>query len=103
MMQFWSVFGQMQLADGRVLTVIEGAHADDLPADVDAAKVDSAERVRTHFAELYDDPAARWLELRVIEAEGVPGNTVPPHVHASLFATPKNNDPGANECLELPF
>ena len=92
-----SVTGQLELTDGRTLWIVEGAHADNLPTDLDAAKADIAERVRRHCAEMYDDPDAVWRELRVLEADGISIDDVPPPVHAALFAALTNNDPRSNQ------
>ena len=63
--RWFTVRGTLKVGDRKIM-LAEGAHADDLLAGK-AGKADIAERVRKHFATLYDDPAATWENLVVDE------------------------------------
>lgn len=46
--------------------IAEGMHANDLPPG-EAGKDETIERVRKHYAYLYKDPEALWVEVQVFE------------------------------------
>jgi hypothetical protein len=63
--RWFAVFGTLNVA-GKQVYINHGAHADELP-EGDAGKQEIAERLRKHYAELYEDPGAAWAELTVEE------------------------------------
>lgn len=62
----WFSVSGILIAAGQKIMIAQGAHADDL-AEGEAGKAEMAERVRQHYAELYNDPEARWEDLMISE------------------------------------
>lgn len=83
MLRGYFIWGELLVGD-KVVPVRQGAHADDLPDDADAARAEMTERVRRHIAAMYGDPDAPWQSVQVFDSQVIPDEDVPPEVRAFL-------------------